>query len=135
MLPWPSRAPKGMPRARDPTHGARHALTMLPLPLRHLACHGLGCVPWPWLLYACPGLGSCMPMGCYHGLGCCMPMPWLLRAHGALPWPWLLHALGKQWASQGHARVHAMPHRPASSRTLAKLAYAFFNFCVPKFIP
>jgi len=93
-----------------------------------------------------------MPMGCCLGLGCGMPMPWL-RAHGGLPWPWLLHALalaacpwglpwpsllhalGRQWASQGHASMHAAPHRPASSRTLAKLARAFFHFYVPKFIP
>src|SRR6266446_5353997 len=90
------------------------------------ACLGLGCC-----MHACPGLGSCMPMGCCLGLGCGMPMPWL-RAHGGLPWPSLLHALGLQWASQGHASMHAAPHRPASSRTLAKLARAFFHFYVPK---
>ena len=31
--------------------------------------------------------------------------------------------------------MHAKPYRPASSRTLKKLARAFFCFCVPKFIP
>ena len=90
------------------------------------ACPCLGCVPMGGCLHACPGLG-CLPMGGCLGLGCCMPMPWLLHAHAlaacpwGLPWPWLLHAhaLGRHWASQGHARVHATPHRPASSRTPA----------------
>ena len=79
-------------------------------------------MPRPWLLHACPGLGSYMPIGCCLSLGYCMPMPWL-RAHRGLPWPWLLHAL-----------MHVASHRPASSRTPAKLACAFFHFCVPKFI-
>ena len=190
-----------MPRPWHPTHGACHALAMLPLPLRHPACpqgpcclrpgacqRAHACTPRPWLLHARPGLGCCVlaqaldaacspkpcllsahgglpwpwllhahalaacPWGAAAGLGCCMPLPWLpahgglpwpwlLHAHAlaacpwGLPWPWLLHALGRQWASQGHARVHATPHRPASSRTPAKLARAFFHFCVPKFIP
>ena len=74
------------------------------------ACPCLGCVPMGGCLHACPGLG-CLPMGGCLGLGCCMPMPWLLHAHAlaacpwGLPWPWLLHALGRHWASQGHARV------------------------------
>ena len=90
-------------------------------------------LPWPWhahalaalaLAAACPCLGCCMPMGW-------LPWPWLLHTHalaacpwGGLPWPWLLHALAlvalptKEviWAwqrAQGHARMHATPHRPA----------------------
>ena len=92
------------------------------------ACPGLGCLPMGAALAlaaACPCL-DCVPMGGCLGLGCCMS--WACQhAHGGL--------LGRHWASQGHARVHAAPHRPASSRTPAKLARAFFPFCVPKFSP
>ena len=92
------------------------------------ACPGLGCLPMGAALAlaaACPCL-DCVPMGGCLGLGCCMS--WACQhAHGGL--------LGRHWASQGHARVHAAPHRPASSRTPAKFGRAFFHFCFPKFIP
>ena len=85
MLPWPSRGPKGMPRPWHPTHGACHALDMLPLPLRHPACpqgpcclrpgacqRAHACTPRPWLLHARPGLGCCvlaqaLPAACLWG--------------------------------------------------------------------
>src|SRR6266704_334741 len=109
------------------------------------ACHGgqplalAACVPWPWLhamaLAACLGLG-------------CVPWPWLLpcpqissdfpKNEGFLEKEVIFPQRGRRWAwqgAQGHARMHATPHRPASSRTPAKLARAFSPFCVPKFSP
>ena len=106
MLPWPSRGPKGMPRPWHPTHGACHALDMLPLPLRHPACpQGPCCLrpgacqrahastPRPWLLHARPGLGCCVLAQALDAacscLGCCVLMPWMLRAHAlAAECPW-----------------------------------------------
>ena len=112
-------------------------------------------LPWPWLR-AHGGL----PWPWLHAHGG-QPRPWLLHAHGGLPRPWL-HALalalgGCHGLGQGnegflekevncpkeagivHGKMprgmHAKPYRPASSRTLKKLARAFFCFCVPKFIP
>ena len=98
MLPWPSRGPKGMPRPWHPTHGACHALDMLPLPLRHPACPQGPCclrpgacqrahasMPRPWLLHARPGLGCCVLAQALDAA--CSPKPCLLSAHGGLPWP------------------------------------------------
>ena len=96
-----------------------------------MPAHGLGCVPWPW-----PWLLHAWPWPWLRALAlaaACTPKPWLPAHGGCLglgcctPWPWQ-HAMG-------HARMHATPHRPASSRTPAKLARAFFHFIVPKFIP
>ena len=104
MLPRPSRGPKGMPRPWHPTHGACHALAMLPLPLRHPACYGLGCVPPGALLPAPRGMPArprkqATALAACLGLGCCMhaqalaaacsPKPWMLHAHAlAAECPW-----------------------------------------------
>jgi len=105
-------------------------------------CLALGCMPWPWLralaLAVCLGLG----------LGC---VPWGAATWPSLPCPQILSDFPKnegflekevicpKEAGAGHGRVprgmHATPHRPASSRTPAKLARAFSPFCVPKFSP
>src|SRR4029077_8127035 len=118
MLPWPSRGPKGMPRPWHPTHGACHALAMLPLPLRHPACpqgpcclrpgacqRAHACTPRPWLLHARPGLGCCVLAQALPAA--CSPRPCLLSAHGGLPWPWLLHAHALAACPWGAACMHA----------------------------
>nr|POE66937.1 hypothetical protein CFP56_49516 [Quercus suber] len=110
------------------------------------ACPGLGCLPLGAalaLVAACPSLG-CLPIGGCLSLGCCMPWPWLLHTLTLAVCPWgaalalaatcphiwcdflkmrvffgkggYLTQGGRQWASQGHARVHFAshhPHRPA----------------------
>ena len=120
--------PKGMPACPR-----KHAMALatcldlgycMPRPWQH--AHEV--LPWPWhalaLAVACSNLG-CLPIRATLALAAC---PW------GLPWPWQ-HALGRQWASQGHACVHAVPNCLASSYTPAKLACACFHFYVPKFIP
>ena len=104
-------APKGMLACLR-----KHAMALA------IACLGLGsipmgCMPWPWL----PAYGGCF------GLGCCMPWAWQ-HAYGGL------HALGRQWASQEHAYLHAAQHRLTSSCT-SKIGSCLFPFLVPKFIP
>jgi len=138
-VPWPwLRAHASMPWPM----GAAMALALAACTQ---ACLGLGCLPMGAALAlaaACPGLG-CMPVGGCLGLRC---MPWAFAA--ACPhissdflkmrvfWKMRLFPPRRQVeAGSGHARVHAVPHRPASSRTPEKLARAFFHFCIPKFIP
>nr|POE44920.1 hypothetical protein CFP56_75398 [Quercus suber] len=92
-------------------------------------CLGLVCcVHRPWqrahgdvvlaLAAACPCL-SCVPMRGCLGLGCYMPIPWLPCSQILSDFPKNEGFLEKEvsWAwqgAQGHARMHAMPHRPAA---------------------
>ena len=100
------------------------------------ACLGLGSMPWG---AACQGLG-CVPWGAaaWPSLPCPQILSDFPKNEGFLEKEVIFPQRGRRWAwqgAQGHARMHATPHRPASSRTPAKLARAFSPFCVPKFSP
>ena len=129
-MPWPwLRALGGcMPRPWLRAMGGspwpwQHALALAACQhaMALAACLGLGSMPWPWPSLPCPQILSDFP-----------------KNEGFLEKEVIFPQRGRRWAwqgAQGHARMHATPHRPASSRTPAKLARAFSPFCVPKFSP
>ena len=133
-MPWPwLRA-----LALAACHGGQPlALAGSPWPWQHAlalaACHGLRCVPWPW--QHAMALPSLLP---WPSLPCPQILSDFPKNEGFLEKEVTFPQRGRRWAwqgAQGHARMHATPHRPASSRTPAKLARAFSPFCVPKFSP
>ena len=128
------------------------------------ACRGLGYMPWPWLPSLCCVPWPWLPSH-GGNLGCCLPRPWQLAHWGLpwswlhavslalalatnCPHIWsdflkvrisvkmrLFPPRLQAGGIQGHAHVHTTPHRPASSRTPAKLARVIVHYCVPKFSP
>ena len=129
-MPWPWQRALGgcMPRPWLRAMGGspwpwQHALALAACQhaMALAACLGLGSMPWPWPSLPCPQILSDFP-----------------KNEGFLEKEVIFPQRGRRWAwqgAQGHARMHATPHRPASSRTPEKLARAFSPFCVPKFSP